>query len=160
VIAVFTKYDHFMREIKMKLEDQDRDATLLDTEVESIFKNEYLSSLRESAPFVRLEGENLLPASIHYANGCPTGMHKQHQRCTVLIERTDKELSAAVTLILMAAQESLPEDSGNAQFRVLIIGRENAGKTTILQRVCDTTYSPEVYRRDSSGRRERVHPCF
>ena len=32
------------------------------------------------------------------------------------------------------------------QFRVLIIGRANAGKTTILQRVCDTTESPKIYR--------------
>ena len=32
------------------------------------------------------------------------------------------------------------------QFRVLIIGRANAGKTSILQRVCDTTGSPVVYR--------------
>ncbi|KAH8997024.1 hypothetical protein EDB86DRAFT_3076958 [Lactarius hatsudake] len=32
------------------------------------------------------------------------------------------------------------------QFRVLIIGRANAGKTSILQRICDTTESPIVYR--------------
>ena len=32
------------------------------------------------------------------------------------------------------------------QFRVLIIGRANAGKTSILQRVCDTTNSPIIYR--------------
>jgi hypothetical protein len=32
------------------------------------------------------------------------------------------------------------------RFRVLIIGRANAGKTTILQRVCDTTESPKIYR--------------
>ncbi|KAF8261834.1 hypothetical protein EI94DRAFT_1809680 [Lactarius quietus] len=31
-------------------------------------------------------------------------------------------------------------------FRVLIVGRANAGKTTILQRVCDTTESPIIYR--------------
>lgn len=31
------------------------------------------------------------------------------------------------------------------KFRVLIIGRANAGKTSILQRVCDTTDSPIVY---------------
>jgi septin family protein len=30
-------------------------------------------------------------------------------------------------------------------FRVLIIGRANAGKTSILQRVCETTESPFVY---------------
>jgi len=34
----------------------------------------------------------------------------------------------------------------NIQFRVLIIGRANAGKTSILQRVCDTTESPVIYR--------------
>ncbi|KAH9029723.1 GTP-binding protein [Lactarius hengduanensis] len=31
------------------------------------------------------------------------------------------------------------------QFRVLIIGRANAGKTSILQRVCNTTDSPFIY---------------
>ncbi|KAN0129954.1 hypothetical protein V8E53_012280 [Lactarius tabidus] len=31
-------------------------------------------------------------------------------------------------------------------FRVLIIGRANAGKTSILQRVCETTESPIIYR--------------
>ncbi|KAH9002331.1 hypothetical protein EDB86DRAFT_3041124 [Lactarius hatsudake] len=33
------------------------------------------------------------------------------------------------------------------KFRVLIVGRANAGKTSILQRVCNTTDSPVVYRR-------------
>ncbi len=32
------------------------------------------------------------------------------------------------------------------RFRVLIIGRANAGKTSILQRVCETTDSPIFYR--------------
>lgn len=32
------------------------------------------------------------------------------------------------------------------QFRVLMIGRVNAGKTSILQSVCDTTESPVIYR--------------
>ncbi|KAH9050332.1 hypothetical protein EDB87DRAFT_1573001 [Lactarius vividus] len=32
------------------------------------------------------------------------------------------------------------------RFRVLIIGRANAGKTSILQRVCETTDSPIIYR--------------
>src|ERR1700761_2072854 len=35
------------------------------------------------------------------------------------------------------------------RFRVLIIGRANAGKTSILQRVCETTESPIVYRGNS-----------
>ena len=32
------------------------------------------------------------------------------------------------------------------RFRVLVIGRANAGKTSILQRVCETTDSPTIYR--------------
>ncbi len=44
----------------------------------------------------------------------------------------------------------------NIKFRVLVIGRANAGKTTILQRVCDTTDSPTIYRRNSGGEREEV----
>ena len=38
------------------------------------------------------------------------------------------------------------------RFRVLIIGRANAGKTSILQRVCDTTESPKIYRRGEEVR--------
>ena len=44
----------------------------------------------------------------------------------------------------------------NVQFRVLIIGRANAGKTSILRRVCDTTESPKIYRLDPQGRRFQV----
>ena len=42
------------------------------------------------------------------------------------------------------------------RFRVLIIGRANAGKTSILQRVCDTTESPVIYR----GNKEVCGPTF
>ncbi|KAG2067241.1 hypothetical protein BDR04DRAFT_1159412 [Suillus decipiens] len=35
------------------------------------------------------------------------------------------------------------------RFRVLIMGRANAGKTTILQKVCNTTDHPEIY--DTKG---------
>jgi hypothetical protein len=60
VIAVFTKYDCFKREIYMKLEDQDRDPELLDAEVKRTFDTEYMAKLRKSAPFVRLESENFV----------------------------------------------------------------------------------------------------
>ena len=36
------------------------------------------------------------------------------------------------------------------QFRILVIGRANAGKTTLLQRVCKTTESPIVRNRDGA----------
>jgi GTPase SAR1 family protein len=42
------------------------------------------------------------------------------------------------------------------KFRVLIIGRANAGKTSILHSACDTTNSPEIYKRGLRGRRQRV----
>ncbi|KAJ6616310.1 hypothetical protein B0H10DRAFT_1879181, partial [Mycena sp. CBHHK59/15] len=42
----------------------------------------------------------------------------------------------------------------DVQFRVLIAGRANAGKTSILQRVCETTQSPEIYRVTVVGGRE------
>ena len=38
--------------------------------------------------------------------------------------------------------------SRTAHFRVLIIGRANAGKTTILQRVCNTTEQPKIFNRE------------
>jgi len=31
------------------------------------------------------------------------------------------------------------------QFRILVIGRANAGKTTLLKRVCNTTEEPSIY---------------
>jgi GTP-binding protein EngB required for normal cell division len=34
-------------------------------------------------------------------------------------------------------------------FRILVIGRANAGKTTLLQRVCKTTEDPCIY--DENG---------
>jgi GTPase SAR1 family protein len=42
------------------------------------------------------------------------------------------------------------------RFRVLVIGRANAGKTSILQRVCETTESPTIYR----GYEEVRSPSF
>ena len=60
VIAVFTKFDQFKCDIKMKLEDEGRDPeTYFEAEVESVFDQYYLGSLSEPPPFVRLEGEEL-----------------------------------------------------------------------------------------------------
>ena len=40
------------------------------------------------------------------------------------------------------------------RFRILIIGRANAGKTTILKRVCNSVKGPEIY--DVNGK--KVYP--
>jgi hypothetical protein len=57
VIAVFTKYDQFKINIRMQLEDQNRDPTQLDEEVKRVFDEQYLANLRGSPPFVRLQSE-------------------------------------------------------------------------------------------------------
>jgi hypothetical protein len=59
VIAVFTKYEQFRREVMMKLEDQKRGLALLGDEIESIFDSHYLANLRGSPPVVRLESKGL-----------------------------------------------------------------------------------------------------
>ncbi|KAG1721788.1 hypothetical protein EDB19DRAFT_1898266 [Suillus lakei] len=51
------------------------------------------------------------------------------------------------------AQSDLREKIG--RFRVLIIGRANAGKTTILQKVSNTTEDPEIY--DTKGNKRGNH---
>jgi GTPase SAR1 family protein len=56
----------------------------------------------------------------------------------------------------MGSQQNLPRAARDIKFRVLIIGRANAGKTSILQRVCNTTEDPEIYSVDAKGVRSRV----
>ena len=41
------------------------------------------------------------------------------------------------------------------RFRVLVIGRANAGKTTILQKVCNTSEQPDIF--DGKGNKVRRH---
>jgi hypothetical protein len=60
VIAVFTKYDQFRREIRMRLEDRQCDAADLDPEVERIFNEHFLANLAGSPPLVRLESEDFV----------------------------------------------------------------------------------------------------
>jgi hypothetical protein len=58
VIAVFTKYDQFKREIRIWLEDERCDPEMdLDAEVEDKFKQHYLAGLNRKTPFIRLESE-------------------------------------------------------------------------------------------------------
>ena len=48
--------------------------------------------------------------------------------------------------IALMSTEQTPRRIPDLRFRVLVMGRANAGKTSILQRVCDTTESPKIYR--------------
>jgi hypothetical protein len=59
VIAVFTKYDQFKHDVKMKLEDEGRDPEMdLIIEIENIFNQHYLGTLNGPPPFIRLESED------------------------------------------------------------------------------------------------------
>ena len=60
VIAVFTKFDQFKHDTKMKLEDEGRDREIdLNTEVENIFDQQYVASLNGPPPIIRLESEDV-----------------------------------------------------------------------------------------------------
>jgi hypothetical protein len=73
VIAVFTKYDQFKREVRMKLEDRHCDpGANIDDEVESIFNQHYLACLRSSPLCIRLESEDSSnQLDMYYADLCP-----------------------------------------------------------------------------------------
>jgi len=111
VIAVFTKYDQFKREIRMKLEDQSRDTADLDdnAEAEKVFKERYLANLRGPplAPFVCLESKDFVNQPTTYSANCSLAeMHKPGQQCTNLIEKTANALSGStVNLMLLAVQK-------------------------------------------------------
>jgi hypothetical protein len=63
VIAVFTKYDQFRRNVMMTLEDKQGGKVgqaLLNVKLEDIFNEHYRAKLTESAPYVRLEGEEFV----------------------------------------------------------------------------------------------------
>jgi len=91
LIAVFTKYDQFKHDIKMKLEDEGYGGEMdvqVNTEVEHIFNQHYLASLKGPPPWIRLEK-----------------MQNHGQRCAGLIEMTANALSGgAVALMLLAIQ--------------------------------------------------------
>ena len=68
-------------------------------------------------------------------------------------EQSHTAQSTAVTAQSHTALSLTPESRPQikpllpvTKFRVLVIGRANAGKTSILQRICETTESPIVYR--------------
>jgi hypothetical protein len=103
VIAVFTKYDQFKREIKMKMEDARRGSeTNLEDEGDSIFHEHYLTRLGGAPPFVRLESEYSVIKKTRTVL-ISIGMHKHGQRCTDLIEITADALSGNVVAVMLLA---------------------------------------------------------
>ena len=59
MIAVFTKFDQFKREVRFKLEDGKHDSGIdLNEEVERLFREHYEAPLEGSQWFVRLGSED------------------------------------------------------------------------------------------------------
>ncbi|KAG5649122.1 hypothetical protein H0H81_006152, partial [Sphagnurus paluster] len=58
-------------------------------------------------------------------------------------------MSDSATPVISAEMAAdLRERAG--RFRILVIGQANAGKTTILQKVCNTTDQPEIFDREGN----------
>ena len=105
VIAVFTKFDQFKREVRYKLEDGGRGpGTDPNEEVERLFREHYQDSLGESPRFVRLESEGFPSLSkVYHANRLCAGMHIAGRTCTDLIEMTANALSGDVAALMLVA---------------------------------------------------------
>ncbi|KIK19650.1 hypothetical protein PISMIDRAFT_682841 [Pisolithus microcarpus 441] len=87
------------------------------------------------------------PVSQHGPEGsvdAPVLAHAEEVRSVPSTSRLPYRLDPA------KAQEHIDRIS---RFRILVMGRANAGKTTILQRVCNLTDQPEVF----NGKGEKVH---
>ncbi|KAF5383770.1 hypothetical protein D9615_003778 [Tricholomella constricta] len=87
------------------------------------------------------------------------GSPLSHSYCYSSAQRYAKNNPSQIHLPAMSENDSrrgdVPADVAErlrkeaGRFRILIIGRANAGKTTILQKVCNTTEDPEIF--DSKG---------
>jgi hypothetical protein len=119
VIAVFTKYEQFKFNIRMKLEDEDRhDSETEVKESEMIFQEHYLKDLGGNPHFVRLESEVLKDSSVLIADGSSTGMHEAGKHCTELLEVTARALDdGVVAVMLLAVKRGNLELSINAGVR-------------------------------------------
>jgi hypothetical protein len=125
------------------------------TSINAITLREYLSPRPHYSSSV--PGEPMFVSCLY--NGPTPQSPQSHAHSLVSLAATQPTPSVpAISLLYMDPQKNLPRVPDYAKFRVLIIGRANAGKTSILQRVCDTTENPEirVHRRDESEDDDRV----
>ena len=77
---------------------------------------------------------------------CPckakTAQNKLRRHCNCGVP-TDQVVSLPTTT--MSDYDPYELRAKYTRFRILVIGRANAGKTTLLQRVCNTTEDPCIY---------------
>ncbi|KAI6110659.1 hypothetical protein EV401DRAFT_297308 [Pisolithus croceorrhizus] len=80
--------------------------------------------------------------------GVPTGPHPAEGNVDKEVSSAPPSSRPAYRLNPVKAKEHIDRIP---RFRILVMGRANAGKTTILQRVCNTTDRPEIF--DGEGRK-------
>ncbi|KAI9457348.1 hypothetical protein BJY52DRAFT_1096234, partial [Lactarius psammicola] len=96
IIVVFTKYDQFLRNVKIHLEDYGNPDDNISNVAEKQFQEHYLHPLGGDVRFVRLESGSRVKCQ---------EMHKQNMRCDELIEKTAAALNEdIVALMLLAVQ--------------------------------------------------------
>ena len=69
-----------------------------------------------------------------------------------------KEHNAPAYRTTMSALEAVKLRKKYTHFRILVIGRANAGKTTLLKRVCNTDEDPCIYNKNGENQ-VRGHDC-
>lgn len=87
--------------------------------------------------------------------------HQDAQGTSFARQHTDSDFTASGTVMCMKPEDAYFRDSlllrkHFQRFRILVIGRSNAGKTTLLQRLCGTTDQPRVF----DGEGNQVHRYF
>ena len=58
--------------------------------------------------------------------------------------------AAPTPAVIIDPEEAAKLRAKYTRFRILVIGRANAGKTTLLKRVCNTTEEPSFYNKDKN----------
>ena len=116
---MFTKYDQFLRNVKINLSDYPSDypGSSVSEAAKRQFEEHYLHPLGDDVRYVQLQsgfrikcqGYKLTPQC------CLTEMHKQNSHCNDLIEMTAAALNEdAVALMLLAVQ------NGNLELSVKV----------------------------------------
>ena len=92
VIAVFTKYEQFKFNIRMRLEDEDRLGSEAPGEAERVFQEQYLSRLggKVDPHFVRLESECTKAVLRSYTEFFPQGCTNQATTALNCLKRQQK----------------------------------------------------------------------
>ena len=107
VIAVFTKHDQFLRNVKIDLEDYGNPGDNVTDAAKRLFKEHYLRHIGAGARFVRLESAFGVKCQMLCANPLVKGMHKVETRCDSLLKETAEALNEDVLdLMLVAVQKS------------------------------------------------------